>query len=404
MKEKLDIAFIGTPDYPIPAIHGGAIQTLVTALIDKNEENAKFNITIYTINDSGLNDIKYKNTDIIGIKLTNLGNLKLIIRKILRRLSKNKISYRSEYMNKINKELLQKKYDYVIFETTDKEVVQLDVRVKKFSRIFFHIHADYINDNTDRINEISKLVDTFICVSDFINQRLKTVSALSNSNILTLPNAIEEKNISLTERKKWREDIRKKYGFSKKDTVFIYCSRLSPEKGCLELEEALLKLNSTSKLLIVGGTNFSSNKKTKYLQLLKEKSIESNGRIFFTGAVAHEEVVKYMVAADIAVVPSICNEACSLTMLEFRASGLPTIVTNIGGIPEFTNIKASLFVNYDENFVWNLTLAMKELLNDLELRKSLEYNSNKKMDQFYYQEFFNNFVEIIEKDKGGVKD
>ena len=103
-------------------------------------------------------------------------------------------------MNKINKELLQKKYDYVIFETTDKEVVQLDVRVKKFSRIF-HIHADYINDNTDRINEISKLVDTFICVSDFINQRLKTVSVLSNSNILTLPNAIEEKNISLEERK-----------------------------------------------------------------------------------------------------------------------------------------------------------------------------------------------------------
>ena len=49
MKEKLDIAFIGTPDYPIPAIHGGAIQTLVTALIDKNEENPKFNITIYTI-------------------------------------------------------------------------------------------------------------------------------------------------------------------------------------------------------------------------------------------------------------------------------------------------------------------------------------------------------------------
>ena len=154
----------------------------------------------------------------------------------------------------------------------------------------------------------------------------------------------------------------------------------------------------------MGGTNFSSNKKTKYLQLLKEKSIESNGRIFFTGAVAHEEVVKYMVAADVAVVPSICNEACSLTMLEFRASRLPTIVTNIGGIPEFTNIKASLFVNYDENFVWNLTLAMKELLNDLELRKSLEYNSNKKMGQFYYQEFFNNFVEIIENDKGGVKD
>ena len=60
MKEKLDIAFIGTPDYPIPAIRGGAIQTLVTALIDKNEENPKFNITIYTINDSELNDIKFE--------------------------------------------------------------------------------------------------------------------------------------------------------------------------------------------------------------------------------------------------------------------------------------------------------------------------------------------------------
>lgn len=137
MKEKLDIAFIGTPDYPIPAIHGGAIQTLVTALIDKNEENRKFNITIYTINDSGLGDIKYKNTEIIGIKLTSIGRLKLIIRKILRRLSKNKISYRSQYMNKINKELLQKKHNYVIFETTDKEVVQLDARVKKILEFFF---------------------------------------------------------------------------------------------------------------------------------------------------------------------------------------------------------------------------------------------------------------------------
>lgn len=403
MKEKkLRIAFVGTPDYPIPAIRGGAIQTLVTALLNENEKDGEFDITVFTIDDKKLYERRYLYTQIVGIKISLLGKVRLFIRKVLRRLSKNSIPYRSEYMNKINRKLLDSTYDYVIFETTDKEIVQLDPRIKEKSKILYHIHADYLKDTTDRINKIAELVDVFVGVSDFISGRLKELKALSNSNIVTLKNAIEEQSLSIEQKTKWRSEIREKYRFDENDFVFLYCSRLSPEKGCLELEKALIGLNDKAKLLVVGGENFNSNKKTKYLRLLQEQAEVDKGRIYFTGPVDHNLVVRYMSAADAAVVPSICNEACSLTLLEYRAFGLPTIATNIGGIPEFTSDDATLLVELNESFIDNLSTAMKNMIDDDILRKTLKQNADKQMSQYYYRAYFKNFVEIIKEMDSGA--
>ena len=393
MRKKL--AFVGTPDYPIPAIRGGAIQTLVTALIDKNEEIGEYDIVVYTIYDSEINTIKFSRTEIVGIRQSFLGKIKLFVRKVLRRLTNNRISYRSEYMSKINKELLKKKYDYVIFETTDKEVVQLDPRVKRTAKILYHIHADYINDNTDRISNIADLVDVFVGVSDFISFRLRNVKALENAKIVTLYNAIEENKIEEDERSEWRKKVRLKYGLKDSDMVFLYCSRLSPEKGCLELEKALLKLDKKAKLLVIGGTNFNSNAQTKYLRTLQNLASNNKGRIHYTGAIEHKLVNQYMVAADIAVVPSVCNEAASLTLLEFRSLELPTIATNIGGIPEFTNSESTVLVDYDSDFIDNLSKAMNKVMNDLDLRKSLQINTKKDMSKFYYSSYYHRFKELI---------
>lgn len=398
---RKSIAFIGTPDYPIPAVKGGAIQTLVTALIDQNEKEQNYDITVYTIADPELNNKKYSFTKLCGIDVSVFGKVRLVFRKVLRRLTNNYISYKSEYMSKVNKELLENNFDYVIFETTDKEIVQLDPLVKQKSKVLYHIHADYISDSIDRIERIAELVDVFIGVSDFISSRLKEVTVLSASKVVTLKNAIAEPQITNEQKILWREKIREQYGLSCTDTVFIYCSRLSPEKGCLELEKALVKLGPSAKLLVVGGENFSSNKKTKYITQLKKVADQNEGRIVFTGAVSHDEVIKYMSAADIAVVPSVCNEASSLTVLEFRACGLPTIATKIGGIPEVVNPDTSVLVEYGPKFVEELAAAMDNVINNKTYLESLQHGSSKNMSQFFYRKYYQNFVELLNKIEQG---
>ena len=67
MKSKINIAIVAPNILPIPAVKGGAIETLMENLIKQNEIFNEIDLTIYTIFDSEAKkkSLQYKNTDFI---------------------------------------------------------------------------------------------------------------------------------------------------------------------------------------------------------------------------------------------------------------------------------------------------------------------------------------------------
>ena len=71
-------------------------------------------------------------------------------------------------------------------------------------------------------------------------------------------------------------------------------------------------------------------------------------------------------SANIAVVPSIWDEPAGRVVLEAEAAGLPLIVSDAGGIAEYTNDECAITVKRGENFVQDLKNSILYLINHKE--------------------------------------
>ncbi len=391
MKKK--VAFVNG-GLSIPAVRGGAIQTLITALLNENEKNKVFDFTVITPYDKLLESVseKYQYTKIIPIKVNPIERILSICYQIVRKLSRNKLPYLTVFFYKANKILKQEEYDIVFFETSDEGFVQAYHYHNE--KIAFHIHADYLNEHSCFIEKIKENADFFICVSDFIRGQILSCG-VPDRHAITFHNAIDvdRNQIILQGKAQYRKEIRQKYNLSDSDFLVLYCSRLSPEKGVLELIKAVNLLDNVN-LIVVGGENFSSDKKTDYVLELEKEANRNSRRIIFTGYVNHDEVTKYMCAADIAVVPSICNEAASLTLIEFRSMGLPTIASRRGGIPEYSNRSATHFVDTDHCFIQNIAAAILDLKNNAAKRKEFSNYAVKDITDFGYESYYKRFIQL----------
>lgn len=67
----IKLAIISPGFLPVPAVNGGAVEQLITNILDENEKNHTFDIDVYTINDPKLSKLNYKYTNIIVIKDLN---------------------------------------------------------------------------------------------------------------------------------------------------------------------------------------------------------------------------------------------------------------------------------------------------------------------------------------------
>lgn len=174
------------------------------------------------------------------------------------------------------------------------------------------------------------------------------------------------------------------------ETVFLYTGRLMPEKGVKELVEAFLVVNQQfpkTKLLIAGGTK-SMRATDSYRESLLSLS-KDNQNIIFTGYVEYQSMYKYYQIADIQVVPSICNEAFGLVLLEGLPSNLTVIATKSGGIPEVLKDDA-IYVNR-ENLVEDLVAKMTQVLK--EEREIKDYKAI--IEKFSIENYCQNFHEFI---------
>lgn len=386
------IVIIISDALPVPSVKGGAVETLVQFLIDKNELNPTFNITVISIYNSQAADASknYRHTKFkyIDTGLIKYNFLSLLI-KISRRL--NITSYPSFYLYKVIS--IMKKlpcFDMIILENTPSFAIEIR---KQFQQtIIQHLHNDYLPNIPNRDKIISSS-NEFWGVSNFISERIKKIEP--NANVNTLYNCIDicRFNNSISEDLKY--SLRKKLGIHSSDKVIIYSGRIQPHKGVLELLKAFKSIQRDNlKLLIIGSSFFSDGLKSDFFCSLKD-FVSNDDRVLFTGYIDYIDIHAYYQIADIGVFPSLCNEAFGLTCLESLASGLPTVVTRTGGLPEVAD-DAGFVIEKDENIVVNLTNIIQYILEmDEDMINQVKLNGIRRSQLFTQEKYWDSFKFLI---------
>jgi teichuronic acid biosynthesis glycosyltransferase TuaC len=161
-----------------------------------------------------------------------------------------------------------------------------------------------------------------------------------------------------------KETARRALGLPIGGTGFCFVGRLVAEKGLRELLTAFQRLVESGQdvWLIVVGDGPSA-------RLAGSVNGPVRNRLILAGPVPHARVSDYLRAADVFVLPSY-GEGVPVSMLEAMASGLPSIVTSVGGIEEvLTDGRTGLVVQPRD--IEGLRRAMEVLAGDPDLRETM---------------------------------
>lgn len=124
-------------------------------------------------------------------------------------------------------------------------------------------------------------------------------------------------------RAQWRREVRDELGYDKDDFVYGFVGRITRDKGINELLSAFLKLEDSSKLLLVGDIERDSKLDENMLA-----KVQNDPRICFHSFVS--DIERYYAAIDVLILPSY-REGFGNVVIEAGAVGTPAIVSNIPG-------------------------------------------------------------------------
>ena len=395
------ICIILPEEYPVPATKGGAVETLVNRIIDENEKENKLDITCVTRYEKNayIKSKEYKNTKFVFFRM--YPNIKLfrfavrvinnIFLKITKKNFKNII-----HCNRLYKKIKDQEFDYVLIEGGDPIGFEKLLKHYDKEKRLIHFHGG----NAVGTKEYDELFGEFIVLNNFMLDKFTENKIISKDRVYIVRNGIDVERFlnDITEDEK--RDLRKKYGIKDDEILIIFCGRLMWEKGVKELILAIKKLKNISniKLLIVGSSSFGAKNKTKYEEEIFNISKDIQDKIVFSGFIHNSEMNKIYQIADIAVVPSLWEDASPLVVVEEMASGLPIIATRSGGIPELVGDNA-LLVERDEQIVENLSKDIEILINNPQMRKEFSINGRKISEKYTVQSFYKNFVELFDNIK-----
>ena len=152
-----------------------------------------------------------------------------------------------------------------------------------------------------------------ICVSTKNKEESIAKKLTSEDKCIVLPNAIESDIFYKMDKR----TLRKQLGFPDDAFIVAFCGRFNHRKGTFRLAEAIQKCNNPNvKIMFIG------------LPMEGQTNLPECDGIIYRGALPHEDVAKYLNAADVYVLPSLA-EGCSNSIVEAMSCGLPIISSDL---------------------------------------------------------------------------
>ena len=396
----MKICFLLGSGFPVPAIKGGAIETLLEMIIEaKQNTNDNLEISVITKKSDAVDYSRFNKIEFIFVP-----RLYIIFEKIYWKFyGFFKKVFNIELVAPLSR-IFERNYVKKNFANFDYLIEETSLNIYKNTaipkdKIIYHLHyggeKEFCND---------QLFGNLIAISDYIKSNWVKNTGRDLQDTFVLKNCIDinrfSKSLSVTHTEKMK--IMSQIGIPEGNKVIIYVGRIIPEKGVLELIKAFnkIKYNKVS-LLLIGSASFSKKTMTDYEMEVQDQIHLSDKQIITTGFIHNSELYKYHAVADLAVIPSIWQEPAGLVELEFQAAGVPIIATRVGGIPEFVSKKCKLVDA--ENLIDNLTSTIDKIINDdreLKLMRDEGIAFSKTFNkQNYYIEFLNIINTIYERDQ-----
>lgn len=373
---------------PVPNVLGGAVEELATELVNENEKDPKMELTIVSLYDPKVATIKPK-------KYTNFIYIKYDLKYKLKSAYVHLANIFGAKLNTYNEVILDKikdmNFDVVVAE--DGAIESFYTYLKYYTKEQLMIHFHHVGDTYPNIE---RTFGTFIGCSHYVTKRFQTHSHIQKC--VTLLNGIDTSKFSKTISTEEKHDMRKKLGFKDSDFVIYYCGRLLAVKGVMELVKAVKSLDKHIKLVIIGSIHFGKDGHSDFLDSLKQEIDTSNGQVVLTGYIPNQELYKYMKMSDLAIIPSLIDEAFALTLVEAMVTGLPTIITDSGGMMELASA-STIIIKRDNNLITNLALAINNLSKNKPQLAIMSQDNLKQAKPFTAQTYFKNYVKIINGDK-----
>ena len=386
------VCFVPPLWLPVPNVKGGAIETLITNLIDENEIEKRFQFTVISIYDeeAEMKSLNYKHTKFIYIRKTLLSRLLNKSWRLLRKIIGTNLPRYYEYF--ALRKVKNGKFDFVIAEGNGDGNFKYLLKKYEKKRLLAHVHHHRLAD--EYTNEV---FGNIIAISEYVKKEWIRTSINKDISVKVLINGVDinkfEKDVSSVEK----NNLRRKYNFSNDDFVLIFCGRIIKEKGVLELVKAIESIEDENiKLLIVGSSNFAGAKPTEYVEKVYKLAEVRKGKIQLSGYIDNSDLYKYYKIADAMVVPSIWEEAAGLVCIEAMASRVPLIVSRSGGMIEYATSDVAIIVDKDKNLVNNIADAVVKLKNDKDLYFKLQNNESNLVRRFSSTQYYNNFVKLID--------
>lgn len=399
MERKINKVCIVSPGVlPIPDVLGGAVERLITMIVQTNELEHMFDITVITCPNAIARELqkKYKHSEFVNIKYYNNEFVKKWGNKIKWHLNAwfNRDSIFLDFLSSPVNRYLRKnscKFDFVVSECSNPTFCSSISKVIGKNKMAVHLHG-----NLKASNRLESVFGNVFSVSDFIREQYSVGSSLPKDRMLTIFNGIATDKFSKKLSDADKSKLRCQLGLNDDDFVLVFCGRIVPDKGVLELIHALLSINEDKvKLVILGSSNFGLGDFGDYPIKVKKLSEENKDRIIFTGFIDNGEVYKYHQIADVGVMPSMHNDPCPLSMFELITSGLPTIATKAGGMPEIGNDDTTIFVSM-QNIEKELKEAILKLYRDSSLRNKMHLAALEKSKNFTQRRFYYDFCNTVE--------
>ncbi len=236
-----------------------------------------------------------------------------------------------------------------------------------------------IHDETQRyINDTEWLLtyesNEVIVNSNFMKCELQRLFGLPFEKINVVPNGINLTNFSGVEKD---YEFRRQYARDN-EKIILYTGRLVYEKGIQHLISAMPKILSgynDSKLIIAG--------KGGMLDELREQvnRMGISNKVYFTGYLDSKKLLKMYKCADISVFPS-TYEPFGIVALEAMLAGVPTVVSDVGGLNEVVEHGVNGMKCYAGN-ANSIADSVLTLLYDHQLCDNIVKNAKVKVKEEY---------------------
>jgi glycosyltransferase involved in cell wall biosynthesis len=207
-----------------------------------------------------------------------------------------------------------------------------------------------------------KSVDRFIATSSFVKDSHLRHLRLEDQDVLVIPNFYKPDTGS-----------GEKSAVNPPADFILFVGTLAPYKGLDLLIEAYRKLDTPTKMLVMG---------YRYLNYL----YQSTDNMIVVTNVPHDNVMQAISKCRFAVLPSICPDAFPLVTLEAMSEGKAVIASDIGSFGEIVvNDRTGILVRPNDSD--KLAEAMSCLLQKPELAA--------KMGEYGYRRFVENYTPNI---------